>query len=95
MKGTLKILRKAAIFIVGTVVILLGIVLLPAPGPGLLVIIAGLFILSLEFDWAKRYLHQARQKLKQAKDKLSSKRVKNKSAKNIDRPSNHKRQSKR
>jgi uncharacterized protein (TIGR02611 family) len=47
---------RGAIIVVGTVVILIGIVLLAIPGPGWLVIFAGLGILATEFAWAARLL---------------------------------------
>ncbi|HSX17775.1 MAG TPA: PGPGW domain-containing protein [Candidatus Saccharimonadales bacterium] len=49
--------RKIVIFTVGFIVIIVGILLLVLPGPGVLVIIAGLAILAIEFEWAKRH-HQ-------------------------------------
>ncbi len=48
--------RKLGALIIGVPVVLLGIVLLPAPGPGTLVIIAGLAILATEFPWAHRHM---------------------------------------
>jgi uncharacterized protein (TIGR02611 family) len=35
-----------------------GVALIPLPGPGLLVIAIGLALLSLEFRWAERLLHR-------------------------------------
>ncbi len=46
--------RKVGVLLVGIPVLALGIALVPLPGPGTLVILAGLAILSLEFDWADR-----------------------------------------
>ncbi len=45
---------------VGLVVILVGIVLLAAPGPGWLVIFLGLGIWASEFVWAKSLLRRTR-----------------------------------
>lgn len=39
-----------------------GIVAIPYPGPGWLIVFAGLAILASEFEWAKRVLHYARGK---------------------------------
>jgi uncharacterized protein (TIGR02611 family) len=47
---------RFAVGAIGLVVIVVGIVLLPLPGPGWLIIFAGLAIWSLEFHWA-RNLH--------------------------------------
>lgn len=59
--------------IIGFPVILVGIALLVLPGPGLLVIIAGLAILAIEFEFAQRYLETARKKANQAKNKVRRK----------------------
>jgi uncharacterized protein (TIGR02611 family) len=50
-----------------------GLVMLITPGPGLLVIIGGLAILSVEYAWAKRLLEKAREKAKGAAQKASRK----------------------
>ena len=54
--------KKIAIGIVGGVVLVAGIIMIPYPGPGWLVVFAGLGILSTEFEWAQRVLHFARGK---------------------------------
>lgn len=54
---------RVIVGVIGATVIAVGIVLLPLPGPGWLVIFAGLFILSTEFLWAQRLLHFARAKV--------------------------------
>jgi len=48
--------KKAGVFIVGFAVVAAGIALLALPGPGVIVIIVGLLILSTEFEWAQRGL---------------------------------------
>lgn len=42
--------------------LLAGIIAIPYPGPGWLIVFAGLAILASEFTWAKRVLHYARGK---------------------------------
>jgi uncharacterized protein (TIGR02611 family) len=54
------ILWRGAVVVVGVTVIVVGIVLLPLPGPGWLIIFAGLGILATEFEWARRLLRFAR-----------------------------------
>jgi len=54
--------KKALIAIVGGLVVLIGLVLIPYPGPGWLIVFAGLAILSTEFEFASRLLHYARGK---------------------------------
>ena len=63
MKG-LPWLRKAIVAVVGTTVVLLGVVMVVTPGPALLVIPLGLAILATEFVWAQRLLKWARAKIK-------------------------------
>lgn len=45
---------------VGTIIVLIGLILVPLPGPGWLIVIIGLFVISSEFRWAKRILHFVR-----------------------------------
>ncbi len=51
---------RTAVAVVGTAVVALGVVLLPLPGPGWLIIFAGLAVLATEFAWAQRLLAFAR-----------------------------------
>ena len=46
--------KKIAIGFVGWFVLIAGIVMIPYPGPGWVVVFIGLSILGTEFDWAKR-----------------------------------------
>jgi uncharacterized protein (TIGR02611 family) len=46
--------RKPFIFVLGFAVVGTGIVLLPLPGPGWLIIVAGFAILATEFEFAER-----------------------------------------
>lgn len=48
--------------LLGAAVLGLGIVAIPYPGPGWLIVFAGLAILASEFTWAKRVLRYARGK---------------------------------
>jgi uncharacterized protein (TIGR02611 family) len=52
-----RVLLKVVVGVVGALVVGLGIVLLPLPGPGWLVIFAGFGIWTIEFPWAKRLFH--------------------------------------
>jgi uncharacterized protein (TIGR02611 family) len=51
-----RLVLKIAIGTLGTLVVVLGIVLIPFPGPGWAIVILGLAIWSLEFVWAKNLL---------------------------------------
>ena len=58
---TYKAGRRIVIGVVGTTVLLIGVVLLVAPGPAFIVIPAGLAILSIEFAWARHWLRKLRE----------------------------------
>jgi len=54
--------KKVLVGIVGGIVTLVGFVLVPYPGPGWLIVFAGLAILASEFEFAARILKFARGK---------------------------------
>lgn len=58
----LNLIYRCCVGVVGTGVLLVGIAAIPYPGPGWLIVFAGLGILASEFDWARRLLHFARSK---------------------------------
>jgi uncharacterized protein (TIGR02611 family) len=66
--------RRVGITIAGFVLVVVGLVLVPLPGPGWLIVFAGLAILATEYVWAQRILRFARQKLEQAKDTVLRKK---------------------
>jgi uncharacterized protein (TIGR02611 family) len=51
---------RVAVGVVGGLVVALGVVTIPLPGPGWLTVIAGLFVLATEFTWAERLLEFTR-----------------------------------
>lgn len=61
---------RAAVVLVGFVVVLAGLAMIPLPGPGLLVTAAGLAVLALEFVWAERLLERAIDQMGEATDKV-------------------------
>lgn len=60
---TYKLARRIVIGVVGATVLLIGIVMMVAPGPALIVIPLGLAILSLEFAWARHWLKKVRERI--------------------------------
>jgi Putative transmembrane protein (PGPGW) len=59
--------------VVGGMLVLVGVVLLVLPGPGLLVVLAGLLLLSSAFPRLERYVHPVRARAaKAAEDSVSS-----------------------
>lgn len=51
-----RIVWRVAVTVAGVAVIAVGIILLPLPGPGWLIIFAGLGLLGTEYTWAARLL---------------------------------------
>ena len=58
---TYKAARRIVIAVVGGTVVILGIIMIVTPGPGLVVIPLGLAILGIEFAWARHWLHKLRE----------------------------------
>lgn len=48
--------KRLFVFVVGLTILLAGVAMLALPGPGVLVILVGLFVLASEFAWAERVL---------------------------------------
>lgn len=57
-----SVVRQVVLTVLGGALLLLGVALLVLPGPGALVIVAGLAVLAGEYDWARRWLGTARSK---------------------------------
>jgi uncharacterized protein (TIGR02611 family) len=60
---TTNAIYRAVVAVVGSLVIVGGVILLPLPGPGWLIIFVGLGILASEFAWAQRVLDFAKAKV--------------------------------
>ncbi|WP_245736550.1 TIGR02611 family protein [Micromonospora pattaloongensis] len=58
-----RIALKTIVAVTGTVVVLIGLALIPLPGPGWLIVIGGLAIWAIEFHWARRLLHFTRSRV--------------------------------
>ncbi len=72
---TYKTARRIAVLTVGSTVVLLGIVMLVTPGPGLVVIPIGLAILGIEFAWARLWLRRVRESISNQNTKNHAKRA--------------------
>ena len=72
MVGVLRFMARQSwrlsVAALGSTVVVAGAIMLVTPGPGLLVIIAGLAILAHEFAWAARALDRAKARAAAAKD---------------------------
>jgi uncharacterized protein (TIGR02611 family) len=67
--------KRIAVLVVGVAVVGAGIVMLPLPGPGMLVIILGFAILATEFAWAERALDRTTGTAAAAASKVSNNRA--------------------
>ncbi|MFD9425525.1 MULTISPECIES: TIGR02611 family protein [unclassified Streptomyces] len=63
---TLHLSWQVGVFIVGLAVVVAGIIMLPLPGPGWLVIFGGMAIWATEFVWAQLVLRWTRRKVTEA-----------------------------
>lgn len=63
----LSLTTKIVVTVVGTLVLLAGVVMIFTPGQGILAIILGLAILATEYAWAERWLRAAKDKAAEAK----------------------------
>lgn len=59
----MRALRRLVVTVAGLIVIVVGIILIPLPGPGSLVIVGGLAILGSEFETPKRWVASLRSRL--------------------------------
>ena len=75
MHLTYRTARRIAVLAVGSTVVLLGIVMLVTPGPGLVVIPVGLAILSVEFAWARLWLRKVRESISNQNSKKHGERA--------------------
>jgi uncharacterized protein (TIGR02611 family) len=64
--------RWVLVMVVGFVLLLMGLVMMVTPGPGLLFIFFGLSILALEIKWARELNQQGMQGLERLMNKLKS-----------------------
>ncbi|NNC91600.1 MAG: hypothetical protein HKN80_03815 [Acidimicrobiia bacterium] len=62
----LRLLRRVIVAVLGVAIVLVGIVLLFIPGPGTVVILAGLAVLGSEFDRPRRWVRSMRERARQA-----------------------------
>lgn len=63
VRFTYKAARRIAIAVIGSSVLVIGIVMIVTPGPALIIIPIGLAILSIEFAWARLWLKRVRQRI--------------------------------
>ena len=55
--------KRLIIFVIGTTVLVFGIILIFTPGPAIIIIPIGLAILATEFVWARVLMHNIKEKI--------------------------------
>ena len=60
MSKLARFARQIIAIIIGLPLLLIGIVLIPLPGPGVLICFIALLVLSWGFDWAKTYVEKCK-----------------------------------
>ena len=58
------LIYRIAVGVVGLIIVVGGLLMVPFPGPGWLVVFLGLAIWASEFEWAQRLLHHAKRTLR-------------------------------
>ncbi|MET7314435.1 MULTISPECIES: TIGR02611 family protein [Streptomyces] len=66
---------KVGVFVVGLAVVVCGVILLPLPGPGWVVIFAGMAVWATEFVWAQLVLRWTKRKATDAAHRALDPRV--------------------
>ncbi|WP_328628588.1 TIGR02611 family protein [Streptomyces sp. NBC_00353] len=66
---------QVGVFVVGLAVVVAGVIMLPLPGPGWLVIFGGMAIWATEFVWAQLVLRWTRRKVTEAAQKALDPKV--------------------
>jgi hypothetical protein len=75
MTDLARLLRRIGVTVLGTVILAVGVVLLVAPGPGVLVILLALTIFAIEYEWARRRLVAAKAMAYSAAEKTAANRA--------------------
>ncbi|WP_231486388.1 TIGR02611 family protein [Candidatus Blastococcus massiliensis] len=66
---------RVAVGLVGSLIVCVGLVTIPLPGPGWLTVIAGLFVLASEFTWAERLLEFTKAHVKRWTEWVAAQRL--------------------
>ena len=69
--GAVARMRRIVKIVVGFALLVAGVVLLPLPGPGLLLIALGLAVLAAEFAWARNLLNRIKHQVERLRPKKS------------------------
>jgi uncharacterized protein (TIGR02611 family) len=64
----MHVLKKSAVTVLGAALLAVGLAMMVLPGPGILVIVAGLAVLATEYVWARSLLDKARTQAEKAQE---------------------------
>jgi uncharacterized protein (TIGR02611 family) len=64
---------RSVVAVLGLVVVVIGLIAVPAPGPGWLIVFIGVSIWASEFEWAQRLLYWGKDRLREWQQWLHSK----------------------
>jgi uncharacterized protein (TIGR02611 family) len=68
--GLRRLLRRLAVGVSGSAIVVVGLILVPLPGPGWAIALAGVALLGTEFSWAERLLREVQRRLAPAAELL-------------------------
>lgn len=74
-RRALHVSWQVGVFIIGLAVVVVGIIMLPLPGPGWVVIFGGMAIWATEFVWAQLVLRWTKRKVTEAAQRALDPRV--------------------
>jgi len=64
----MRLAKRFAVTVVGVALLAVGLAMMVLPGPGILIIVAGLAVLATEYVWARRLLKRARKQAEQVQE---------------------------
>ena len=67
---SISYVRKLVVLVIGGTILIVGMIMIVTPGPGVLVIAAGLGVLAVEFVWARTLLRRAKEYIARQTDKM-------------------------
>ena len=64
----MRVVKRSAVAILGVLLLAAGLAMMVLPGPGILVIVAGLAVLATEYVWARSLLDKAKTQAEKAQE---------------------------
>jgi uncharacterized protein (TIGR02611 family) len=70
-RGAGRFARRVVVTTIGSVLVCIGVPLLVLPGPGILLVVAGLAVLSTEYLWARSAMGWIKARAQRVKDRVA------------------------